>query len=181
LPPDKCLNSPLVWLKIYHYYNLASLAYLKTWKIYPKICVYLISTKSSQQSSRVEQHLRYIEHGENDSCFLMASACVAPVPYLLLGYNHCLEKTTCVRLVTRNLVGYSECFRETDIIRIIKMWAVSKKTDTKWNSSTFCGTVPHFSGHVIQKWNSSTKKWTGPGSGSQFLEMWNSDSHTLLQ
>ena len=27
---------------------------------------------------------------------------------------------------------------------IEKKLAVSKKTDTKWNSSTFCGTVPQF-------------------------------------
>ena len=60
------------------------------------------------------------------------------------------------------------------------MSAESKKTDTKWNSSTFYGTVPqkveqfHNLWNSIPKmWNSSPKSGTGPVSGSQFNKLWN--------
>ena len=37
--------------------------------------------------------------------------------------------------------------------------AVSKKTDTKWNSSTFCGTVPHFEEQCPKNVEQLPKKW----------------------
>ena len=41
--------------------------------------------------------------------------------------------------------------------------AVSKKTDTNWNSSTFCGTVPQFAEHLPKKVEQLPKKrGTGP-------------------
>ena len=38
--------------------------------------------------------------------------------------------------------------------------AVSKKTDTKWNSSTFCGTFPQFVEQRPKKWNRCWKRIT---------------------
>ena len=44
-----------------------------------------------------------------------------------------------------------------------KNWAVSKKTDTKWNSSTFYGTVPQ------KVWNSVPKMWNSSPKVEQVL------------
>ena len=61
--------------------------------------------------------------------------------------------------------------------------AVSKKTDTKWNSSTFCGTVlqkveqfHNLWNSVPKMWNSSPKSGTGPEIGSLFHKLWNSST-----
>ena len=59
-------------------------------------------------------------------------------------------------------------------ITVKEVLAVSKKTDTKWNSSTFCGTVPKFveqrPNNVEQlpkKWNSSCNSSTNSGTEGQ--------------
>ena len=43
-------------------------------------------------------------------------------------------------------------------IHISHYWAVSKKTDTKWNSSTFCGAVPLFVEQFHEKWDRSCRR-----------------------
>ena len=44
---------------------------------------------------------------------------------------------------------------------------------TKWNSSTFYGTVPLFGEKFHNLWNNVQKCGKGPVSGSQFHKLWN--------
>ena len=99
-------------------------------------------------------------------------------PYLLLvediGKNKLRGKFEAIRLY-----DISNYFLVINWCNIEDL-AVSKKTDTKWNSSTFCGTVPHFMeqfhnlwNNVPKMWKSSPKSGTGPVSGSQFNKLWN--------
>ena len=54
-----------------------------------------------------------------------------------------------------------------------KFSAVSKKTATKWNSSTFCGTVPQFLELLPKKWNTCWKRVTVPEIVEPFHKKWN--------
>ena len=59
---------------------------------------------------------------------------------------------------------------------MIQNWAVFKKTDTKWNSSTICGTVSQKMWNSSQKVEQVLKAITVPQKVEQFHNLWNSSS-----